>query len=108
MANNVMNFTSGDFDKAVLQSDIPVLVDFWAEWCGPCHMIAPTVAALANEYAGKLKAGKLNVDESRDIAMRYKIMSIPTVMIFSGGKAVEKSVGVVNKATLKKLIDKYV
>ena len=85
--------STADFDKEVLQSEQPVLVDFWAVWCGPCRAIAPTVDAVAQEYAGKAKVVKLNVDESPEIAGRYGVMSIPTLMIFKGGQKVGELVG---------------
>ena len=85
--------TTAEFDKEVLQSDQPVLVDFWAVWCGPCRAIAPAVDAVAEEYAGKAKVLKLNVDENPDIAGRYGVMRIPTLMIFKGGSKVGELVG---------------
>lgn len=85
--------STADFDKEVLQSDVPVLVDFWAVWCGPCRMIAPAVDAVAEEYSGRAKVMKLNVDEAPEIAGRYGVMSIPTLMIFKGGQKVGELVG---------------
>ena len=85
--------STADFDKEVLQSEQPVLVDFWAVWCGPCRAIAPAVDAVAEEYAGKAKVYKLNVDDSPEIAGRYGVMSIPTLMIFKGGQKVGELVG---------------
>jgi thioredoxin 1 len=85
--------STADFDKEVLQSEVPVLVDFWAVWCGPCRAIAPTVDAVAEEYAGKAKVVKLNVDENPDIAGRYGVQSIPTLIIFKDGKKVGELVG---------------
>lgn len=85
--------TTADFDKEVLQSDVPVLVDFWAVWCGPCRMIAPTVDAVAEEFAGKAKVFKLNVDENNEIAARYGVQSIPTLIVFKGGQQVTQLVG---------------
>ena len=87
-------FTDANFDQEVLKSDQPVLVDFWAPWCGPCRAIAPIVAEISSEYAGKLKVGKVNTDDNQGIAVRYGIMSIPTIMIFKGGEPVESIVGV--------------
>jgi thioredoxin 1 len=89
-----------NFDKEVLQSAVPVLVDFWAVWCGPCRMIAPLVEELASEYDGRLKVGKVDVDNNPEISMRFGIRSIPTVMVFHGGKVVEQIVGAVPKRTL--------
>lgn len=88
-----ITLTGSNFDSEVLKSDIPVLVDFWASWCGPCRMLAPTIAELADEYAGKLKVGKVNVDEEGTLAAQFAIVSIPTVIIFKNGKPVEKLVG---------------
>jgi thioredoxin 1 len=85
--------STADFDSVVLQSDVPVLVDFWAPWCGPCRMIAPAVDAVAEQYSGKAKVVKLNVDESQEIAGRYGVMSIPTLIIFKGGQKVGELVG---------------
>lgn len=97
-------FTDENFKKEALESNIPVLVDFYADWCGPCKMVAPIVAELAGEYEGVFKIGKLNVDEEPDTAGNYRVMSIPTMMIFKDGKAVETIVGAVpKKAILDKL-----
>jgi len=101
-----MQFTDENFDKEVLKSDKPVLVDFWAQWCGPCQMMGPIVEELAKEVEGKYKIGKLNVDENRETAAKYGIMSIPTLMIFKGGKAVKQLVGVQAKENLKSELEK--
>jgi thioredoxin 1 len=85
--------TTADFDREVLESEVPVLVDFWAVWCSPCRMIAPTVDAVAEEYAGRAKVVKLNVDDSPDIAGRYGVQSIPTLILFKGGQPVDRLVG---------------
>lgn len=104
---NTLTFSDGSFDQDVLNSDVPVLVDFWAEWCGPCRMMAPTVDAIASDYAGRLKVGKLNVDENGGSAMRYNIRGIPTLLLFKGGKVVEQRVGAVGKAEVQKMIDPH-
>lgn len=103
--NNTHAFTTDSFDQDVLQSEVPVLVDFWAEWCGPCRMIAPTVDAFADEYAGKVKVGKVNVDEHSSIAARYNVRGIPTLLLFKGGKVVDQRVGAVGKGELAKMVE---
>jgi thioredoxin 1 len=100
-----MKFTSENFDTEVLNSDVPVVVDFFATWCGPCKMMAPAVEALAEEYDGKVKIGKIDVDENSDIAAQYGIMSIPTVIMFKNGEIAGKSIGLQSKDELKKGID---
>ena len=98
-------FTDSSWEQDVLKSDKPVLVDFWAEWCGPCRMIGPLVEELANEYAGKAVIGKLNVDENPGVATKYGIRSIPTLLVFKGGVVVDKIVGAVPKTMLAQKID---
>lgn len=105
MAGRVEGVTEQTFEAQVLKSAIPVLVDFWAAWCGPCRMIAPIVEELASEYEGRLKVFKLDVDENGDIAARYSIMSIPTLGLFRGGELIERIVGYMPKEQLKKRID---
>lgn len=100
-----IHVTEATFEQEVLQSETPVLVDFWAEWCGPCRMIAPIVEELAGEYEGKMKVVKLDVDSNQDIAFKYGVMSIPTLGIFKGGEMVERLVGYMPKQQLKKRID---
>lgn len=97
-------FTSANFDADVLGSEIPVVVDFFATWCGPCRMMAPAIAELAGEYAGKVKIGKLDVDENSDIAVRYGVMSIPTIILFKDGEIFSKSVGLQDKEVLENAI----
>jgi len=92
--------TKDNFEAEVLKSDIPVLVDFWASWCGPCRMLAPVIEDLAKELSGKAKVGKVNVDEEEQLAVQYNIMSIPTVILFKDGKVAATSTGVKNKAQL--------
>jgi thioredoxin 1 len=104
---NVLEFTDANFDTEVLNSGLPVLVDFWAEWCAPCRMIAPTVDAIADEYAGRLKVGKVNVDYNNQTAARYMIRGIPTLLLFRGGKVVDQRVGAVGKAELVKMIEPH-
>ena len=98
-------FTSADFEKEVLQSDKSVLVDFFADWCGPCKMMAPVVEQLAEELEGKAKVGKLNIDENMDIAEKYRVMNIPTFLIFKDGQEKERIVGAVSKNELKNKLE---
>jgi len=106
--NNTLTFTDSTFDSEVINSDVPVLVDFWAEWCGPCRMMTPTVDAIANDYAGRVKVGKLNVDENNGTAMRFQVRGIPMLLLFKGGKVVEQRVGAMGKAEVQKMIDQHV
>lgn len=101
----ILHLTDANFKDEVLNSDKTVLVDFWATWCGPCKMIAPFVEDLAKEYDGKIKVGKVDVDENSKIATQYGIMSIPTIMFFKKGQIVEQIVGAVSKADIKKKIE---
>ena len=102
---NVMPVTDGEFESQVVQADVPVLVDFWAEWCGPCKMIAPIVEELSQEYDGQIRFTKMDVDSNPMTAASLGIRSIPTLLIFRGGKPVEQVVGAVPKAMLKKRLE---
>ena len=100
------SLNSQNFEEEVLKSNIPVLVDFSADWCGPCKMMAPVIDQLADEYEGEMKVGKINVDQSPDIAQKYKVMSIPMFAFFKNGEVVETAVGALNKAKLQAIIDR--
>jgi thioredoxin 1 len=106
-AEHVQTFTDGNFEDSVIKAGELVLVDFWAEWCGPCRRLAPTVEALATEYAGKVTVGKLNVDDNPTTASKFQIRGIPALLLFKGGQTVESIVGLVPKEDLKKAIDKH-
>lgn len=105
MAEGIFELTASTWDKEVLEVKGLVMVDFWAVWCGPCRMIAPTVEELAKEFAGKVKVAKLNTDENPDIATKYKIMGIPTIMFFKDGQKVDQVVGAVPKPQLKSKLE---
>ena len=105
MEDNEIVATTANFQSEVLSSSLPVLVDFWAPWCAPCRMIAPVIAEIANEYTGKLKVARLNVDENQEISARYGIMSIPTLAFFKGGVVVDQVVGAVPKRTITTKVD---
>ena len=106
MSENALEFTSDNFDSKVLQSDKPVLVDFWAEWCGPCKMLSPTIDALASEFSDKYAIGKLNVDNNSDIATKYGIRSIPCLLFFKDGKVQRQIMGSVPKNEIASELDK--
>ncbi len=99
------HFTDENFNQEALASTIPVLVDFYADWCGPCKMLAPVIETLATEYEGKIKIGKLNVDDAPNTAQNYGVMSIPTLLYIKNGEVVNKSVGVVSKATIEEILN---
>ena len=102
---SIVHISEDTFDSQVLQADVPVLVDFWAEWCGPCKMIAPVLEQIATEYDGRLRIAKVNVDSNQATAMRYGIRSIPTLLLFSNGAIQAQQVGMLSKDNLKKLLD---
>jgi thioredoxin 1 len=102
----VIHLDNGEFDSEVLKSNVPVLVDFYADWCGPCHAIAPTIEALSNEFAGKVKFVKVDVDANQEVASRYEIMSIPTIMLFENGKIEDSIVGAYPPSVYKQQIER--
>jgi len=108
MAGNVQEFNDANFQQDVLSSEQPVLVDFWAPWCGPCKMLTPTIEALADQYMGKVKVGKMNTDDNRQAAIDYQINSIPTLIVFKGGKPVDRILGLQPQDRIAQLLDKHV
>jgi thioredoxin 1 len=107
MEKDTLTFTDAGFENEVLSSDVPVLVDFWAEWCPPCRAIGPTVDQLATEYSGKVKIGKLDVDSNERTAARYGVRSIPTLLLFKGGQIIEQRTGSMGKPEFQKMLDKH-
>ena len=103
----VVKVTDSNFQEEVLDANVPVLVDFWAAWCGPCRMIAPTVEALAGEYAGKAKVAKVNVDENQTTPTQYNVRGIPTLLLFKGGKVQEQIVGAASRDAIENMIKKH-
>lgn len=104
-SENVREFTETNFEQEVLQAETPVLVDFWAEWCMPCRMLGPTIDKLANDYAGKVKVGKVDTDANREIALKYRIESIPTVILFKNGQPTQKFVGLRQEKDFRAALD---
>jgi thioredoxin 1 len=102
---NVIELTDQNFEQEVLKSDVPVLVDFWAEWCMPCKMLTPTIEKLANDYQGRIKVGKVDTDSNRDTALKYSISNIPTVILFSGGEMTQRFVGLQPEKKFKEALD---
>lgn len=107
-SDKVLNLTKDNFENEVVQSDKAVMVDFWAAWCGPCRAVAPIIDELAQEYEGKAKVAKVNVDEQGELAAKFRVMSIPTVIIFKNGEIVEKVIGARSKDEFSKLLDKNI
>ncbi len=110
MADNIRNVTDKDFQAEVIEASKtqPVMVDFWADWCRPCHLIAPAVAEIAQDYAGRLKVVKLNVDENNNSAFQFNVRGIPTLLIFKGGQVADQIVGAVPKEQITKVVDRHV
>ena len=107
MEDGIVTLTTSTFDETVASSDTPILVDFWAEWCGPCKMIAPILGEIAAEYAGSLTIAKLNVDENPDLAMRFNVMSIPTLLVFDKGEVAKRLVGAKGKGAMLQELQEF-
>jgi thioredoxin 1 len=108
MGKNIVAVTGDTFEKVVLKSDKPVLVDFWASWCGPCRMLGPFFEDCANEFDGRAVFAKVNVDEERDLASTYKVMSVPTLILFKDGSAIKKTVGVISKQAMAEIVESVI
>ncbi len=108
MAGNTVELNDANFDEEVLKSELPVLVDFWAPWCGPCRMIGPSIEALSTEYAGKVKVGKLNSDDNPDVSAKFGIRSIPTLLIFKNGEVVNQLVGALPKDKIAEQLNRAI
>ena len=108
MAENLIELTDDNFDTEVLKSDLPVLVDFWAEWCGPCKMITPIIEEISSDYAGKVKVGKVNIDYNQQVAMTYGIRGIPALLVFKSGSVANQIVGAVPKNHITQILDEVI
>jgi thioredoxin 1 len=106
-SEHIQTFTDGNFEADVLKASTPVLVDFWAEWCGPCRAMEPSIHGIAGDYVGKISVGKVNVDDNPQVTMKYMVRGIPTVILFKGGQIVDQLVGLADKGTLKQMVDKH-
>jgi thioredoxin 1 len=107
MSENILTLTKSNFDTEVKKPDTPLLVDFWAEWCGPCRMVAPVLEKLAAEYGGRVRIGKVNVDDEGSLAAMYGIQSSPTLLLFKGGRVVEQFIGATSRDVLARMIEKH-
>jgi thioredoxin 1 len=108
MSKNIVTLTTDNFEEEIKKAGAPILVDFWAEWCGPCRMVAPVLEKLADQYDGKARIGKVNVDEHSTLASKFGVQSIPTLLLFKEGRVVEQLIGATTQDTLAKLIDKHI